>query len=347
MRTEPSLHLPISWTPLLRLTHERGRPHHDVITIAHTGEGVSRALMAPGQALELQERRSAERCRIEPTADAASGWQLVNDSPDLVCALNGQRMPRGHAAAIKPGDKLELGLLRFVIESASATRPPTTAHLGPEPAAVAQQRDASNESSDFDLRDLARPTRPAPSAPQPRADALGMPGFIAEADAPAPGLIDDLEPALPGERLLADVGQPAPPSTPEDSVMHKLHQEFERAVRAPGELQTRLDWGTAPTTSGEAAPSLDDLRQASDKFHLLIDVLGPRPTIDALIASVHTLGDGLQLDLLDQEVLSLFAPELAAQSRARMPEITLREHHALSPDSPIRIGHPDQDESPP
>ena len=87
MRTEPSLHLPISWTPLLRLTHERGRPHHDVITIAHTGEGVSRALMAPGQALELQERRSAERCRIEPTADAASGWQLVNDSPDLVCGV--------------------------------------------------------------------------------------------------------------------------------------------------------------------------------------------------------------------------------------------------------------------
>lgn len=347
MRTEPLLHLPTGWTPLLRLTHERGRRCHDAIaiTIAHAGEDVSRAVMAAGPALELQQRRSAERCRIEPAPDAGCGWQLVNDSPGIVCALNGQRIRRGHAVSIANGDVLELGLLRFVIESAGAT-PPTSAHLGREPAAVVRQHDASSESSEFDLRDLARPIRPAAAMPRGRAHSLGMPGFVADGDAPAPELIDDLGPTLPQERLLADVGQAAPPSTPEDSVMHKLLQEFERAVRAPGELLTRLDWGTGLSTSDGTAPSLDDLREASVKFHLLRDVLQPRADIDALIASVRTLGDGLRLDLLDQEILSLFAPELVAHRRARMPELTLREHHALSPDSPIRIGRPGQDDLP-
>jgi hypothetical protein len=39
-----------------------------------------------------------------------------------------------------------------------------------------------------------------------------------------------------------------------------------------------------------------------------------------------------------EDVLGLFAPELAREAKPPLPSLTRREHHDLSPDSHVRIG---------
>ena len=341
---------PRAWMPRLRMTHCRGRPHHAILSIGLTGQDMKRALELDERAPGFQELRSAERCRIEPRDATTNGcWQLANDGLGVVCALNGRRIRRGQSTPIIPGDELELGLLRFVIEAVELGTQTTRRGVprASEDAAFTAEPDAaSNAGPDLDLHDLAGTATLREALTDPPQDILGIPGFALTATRASAHCLEESS-LLPVEAL----GLPSPSATSpdpfepteaprEDDVMGLLHREFERAVRAPAELHTRSGWSTPAVRGGEAAPNLDQLTQSSDRFHLLRDVLQHRAHIDDAIAHIDTLGSAASLAAIgDEEVLSLFAPELARLAPRKLPELTRREHHGLSPDSPVRIGH--------
>lgn len=122
-------------------------------------------------------------------------------------------------------------------------------------------------------------------------------------------------------------------------LLDALHDEFVRAVRDPGQLSGRSDWRGFVPPGAAPAPTLDALRAQARRYPLLRDILQPREAIDRTLDRFATL---VPPDLLDahrpDEVLGLFAPELVRTSNAPLPSLTRREHHALSPDSHLRIG---------
>lgn len=166
----------------------------------------------------------------------------------------------------------------------------------------------------------------AGAQPSPVADVLA--GLLGDAPAAAP--------ARPAARWASPPprgeGRPA-------SLLDELHEEFVRVVRDPAQLAGRVDWEGLLASGNEAAPTLDELRKQAEPYPLLRDILLPREGIDRIIEDFEPL---VRSGLLDQEVpedvLGLFAPELARDSRAPLPSLTRQEHHDLSPDSHIQLG---------
>lgn len=329
-----------AWTPTLRLTHCRGRERHGALPVEARGQGLAHAIALEDRPLDSRQARHRERCRIEPDDFVPGQWRLANDSPDLTCTLNGSRVRPGQAVPIAPGDELEVGLLRFLIEA-----------TGPEPAATVEEEGpssidstraapvasaASTEALLFDLRDLAHPS-PASSA---HLDRGAIPRLEASFDILGSRLIDGVARARPTPPVAGHpLDAPANTRMNDEDVMRVLHFEYERAVRSPSELRTRSDWNEAAISTGPPAPSFDQLVTSGADFHLLRDVLLPRADIDEVIDDIDSLGaTGTLQALHDEEVLSLFAPDLATSDARRAPDLTRREHHAVSLDSPVQIG---------
>lgn len=159
---------------------------------------------------------------------------------------------------------------------------------------------------------------------------MGMPGLSADSGAGA---------CIAWPELAGTVERPPGGS----DILHALNLEFERAVCSPAEIQTHGTWvpGTPVSPAAHTSPDLEHLVDSSDHALLLRDVLDKRASIDEAMASIGALDGDVALPLVrDEEVLSLFAPALATAADAKVPELTRREHHALSPDSPVHLGHP-------
>lgn len=326
----------------LRLTHSGGDARDGAILIPATGRGVADALQLCGERQSEAQWRVANLCRIA-WIDAAAGWQLRNGSHALMCVRNGERVRVGLAVPIAVGDTLELGLLRFAVESGEGG----AVTAGQVPAAPT--RPVEHASSAFDLRDLAaRGGESGSLDPEAdmQADPFGMLGIARAQSRPTADVLSELlgESLRPALRALpwASKAVPAsPPSAPDGPVplLDELHDEFVRVVRDPDQLSGRTDWEGFLAFGGEPAPSLDELSEQAQPYALLRDILQPPEAIDRLIDHFESL---VSSGLLDTEqpddVLSLFAPELARDARTSLPSLTRREHHDLSPDSHIRIG---------
>jgi hypothetical protein len=361
----------------LRLVHSRGNARDGVLVVPSSGVGMADALELGGERLSDAQWRAANLCRIALQGDG-KGWQLVNNSQTLVCALNGERVTARRPLAVAPGDTLELGLLRFVVEAGEGAAPlaAQSGLLAPpiQPSESTGRRSAallpSGAEADaaFDLRDLAVPAGGghhvgvlddpfgvldiAGAEARPVADPLSE--LLGEARLPLPatspvGHVDLMEAApcasdRTQEGRVSAVTQRLPTlentgANPAMALFDDLHAEYVRVVRDPTQLAGRTDWEGFLAPSSERAPTLEELSREAEPYPLLRDILLAREGIDQVIDNFDPLG---RPRLLDEEgpedVLRLFAPELARNAKAPMPSLTRREHHALSPDSHMHLG---------
>lgn len=345
----------------LRLVRSHGDAVDLVLPVPPEGRGLADALELGGERLNDTQWRSANRCRIAPDGDA---WRLINESPTLVSALNGVRVVASASVTIAAGDVLELALLRFQVEPATQALPVVAATAVAVPQVVPQAMpevapNAVADAVEFDLRDLAFPAQQtgvqrAPSAADdpfgvldingaealpavdPLAELLGEdPTPQRRRDRPVPTTLKE---DAPEDRAPLLAGQPAA-ARREEALFARLHEEFVRVARDPTQLAGRTDWEGLLATGGANAPSFEDLVLKGEPFPMVLDILEPRAPIDRVIEDFDPLGRPTLLDVGDDEdILHLFAPELAGKASTAMPSLTRQEHHHLSPDSHMRLG---------
>lgn len=331
----------------LRLTHGGGEARSGALHIPAGGAGMADALALSGEQHSDAQWRLANLCRIQ--WDSGLGcWQLLNRSHTLMCARNGERVPPECPVAVAAGDVLELGLLRFVVE------PWDDPSIADEPAIAAPQAarsvtPAEHSARIFNWHDLADSSQDSgvvksqAGAPVDPFSVLGIAGAQSRStDDVLSALLGESQrverperratPAVGAERLPATLGGLA-------ALLDELHDEFVRVVRDPDQLYGRTDWEGLLASDGEPAPTLDELREQAEPYPLLRDIVQPREGIDRIIEGFEALDRSTLLDAQqDEDVLGLFAPELARNAGASLPSLTRREHHELSPDSHVRIG---------
>lgn len=343
----------------LRLTHSGGEARQGAMRIPSSGVGMADALQLCGERQSEAQWRVANMCRIG-WRNAPGGWQLTNGSFTLMCVHNGKRVEGGASVLIAPGDTLELGLLRFMVDAGADERdvepPPkgvalpalrrtadTTAHTleAAEPGILLDR-----EPPVFDLRDLAAPTGQSGSL-ESQADALadpfGMLDIAGVQSRPTADVLAELLGETPRPTASAApaalTNAPPPARDHSTALLDELHDEFVRVVRDPDQLAGRTDWEGFLAFDTEPAPSLDELRKQAEPYALLRDILQPREHIDRTIDDIEPLARSGLLDTAHPEdVLGLFAPELVRDGRTALPSLTRREHHELSPDSHVHIG---------
>lgn len=328
----------------IRLTHNGGEVRSGTLRIPASGTGMADVVALSGERHSEAQWRLANLCRIQWNHEARH-WQLLNDSHTLMCVRNGDRVPAACPVSIAEGDVLELGLLRFVVG------PGKDPAIG-DATAIAVARPGQSKApveepaSNFDLRDLAGDSQDGSAMPfqvDVPADAFSVLGIAGAQSRSTADVLSVLlgesrrherraTPVASAERLPAVPGDPA-------GLIDELHEEFVRVVRDPDQLAGRTDWEGLLAAGGEPAPTLDELSKESQAYPLLRDILQPREGIDRIIEGFEPLDRSTLLDAPNPEdVLSLFAPELAGDARASLPSLTRREHHELSPDSHVRIG---------
>lgn len=338
----------------LQLTHRNGEARSGALSIPPAGAGMADALQLCEERQSEAQWRAANLCRIA-WSESAGEWRLTNSSHTLVCVCRGERVLAGASVPIAPGDSLELGLLRFTVaQDVPANETPSGTPVFDRREVVdLEGRDQSakqaTEVQSFDLRGLAFDDRSERSEDDRvvRADALANPFGVLDIAGAQPSPAADVLAGLLGEAPLPARGRPvarsaSPPSRSNGrpaSLLDELHEEFVRVVRDPAQLAGRVDWEGLLVSGNEAAPSFEELQRQASPYPLLRDILLPREGIDQIIEDFEPL---MRSGLLDQEVhedvLGLFAPELARESRAPLPSLTRQEHHDLSPDSHIRLG---------
>lgn len=215
-------------------------------------------------------------------------------------------------------------------------------------------RGTDADAVEFDLRDLALPPSDAaghdrPGRPDDPFGALGIAGIgtPSTSDALAALLGEAVPPPadrVPDRRRTRSDATPMPiGADPETrsatALLDRLHEEFVRVVQDPTRLAGRADWqGVLASDDAQAAmPDEPGWRSASDP--LLSGIVRSRQPIDEVLQTFDPLGQAPSLDRDPRpDVLHLFAPEIARGVRAPLPGLTRREHHALSPDSPMPSG---------
>lgn len=353
----------------LRIVRSHGGSKNIVMPVPDEGCGLADALELGGERLNDAQWRSANQCRIERFG---AGWQVCNGSRTLVCVLNGRRVSADGAVALTAGDALELGLLRIEVETATAAvldassmalsaahaerlSPDTMrglayphseshAHAVPASASVA-------DAVEFDLRDLTDQPAWFGALDSLHADSLDNPfgvlGIAGAEPRPASDSLAEMlgqSPAQSANAARAPVA--AIGSRPDTAalLMSGLHDEFVRVVRDPHQLAGQADWDGVLATHSDKAPTLDELSQRAAPYALLRDILLEREGIDQIIENFDPLTPSTLLDTTAiDDVLHLFAPDLARSAKVAVPTLTRREHHEVSPDSHMQPGRLPQD----
>lgn len=299
----------------LRLVRSHGNPADAVLSVPTEGAGLGSAFALDVEAPDDEHRRQADLCRIGLQGRI---WHLSNEGHSLACALNGERVPAGAVLPVSDGDVLELGLLRFIVE-----------------VAVAAEADVAA----FDLRDLA-----------PTSNRAEDPFGALDIDGARPQTVADPLAVLLGELPLVNVRTVKEQATisptvqvtgtgSSDALFNDLHDGFVRAVRDPARLGDSTMWESGHALLDESTTNtFEDLtRHAVAAYPLVRDLLHGREKLDQTLDGFASLGSvSLEAEKPD-EVLRLFAPELAHGAKTAIPSLTRREHHALSPDSPMPV----------
>ena len=373
----------------LRLVRSHGGSKNIVVSVPLQGCGLADALELGGERLNDSEWRSANQICVER---AGAGWQMRNDSRTLVCVVNDQHVVANHPVKLVAGDAVEMGLLRFEVETHSDAAPLALSAARAEAVASSpphidpRARSATAAVADaveFDLRDLA--VQPALSGTVEFAhaasldDPFGVLGIAGAEARPAGDSLAELIEAVPvqgsmthdrRDRLplnpLQAVRATPTVSLPPDRILayapctsiaeeskgngrarpdvavlllDGLHDEFVRVVRDADQLAGHADWDDVLGASGERAPTLDELSHRAAPFPLLRDILLAREGIDQIIENFDPLTLCTLLEATEvDDVLHLFAPELARAAKAALPSLTRREHHEVSPDSYMQSG---------
>jgi hypothetical protein len=316
----------------LRLVRSHGDAAAGTLSVPAGGMGLAEALALDGRAPDESQRREADLCRM---GLREGRWRLSNQSHVLACTLNGERVPPGASIPIGHGDLLEIALLRWIVE------------LDP----------ADSGTMDLDARDPGQSAPPGKEQPddgwrnaQPLDDLFGVLDIDGARPRPQADPLAELLGEAPGaHRLPAKSATKETLQKPEsrrgrpqldaaEALLDDLHQQFVRAVRDPARLAQGAMWEGSPAPVGErTSTTLETLsREAVAAYPMVRDMLQARETIDQVLGGFDHGGATPLLDVdAPEEVLRLFAPDLAQS--VRIPSLTRREHHALSPDSPMPI----------
>lgn len=328
---------------VLRLTHSGGEARYGTMWIPPDGAGMADILHLCSEHQSVGQWGVANLCRIA-WCDEAGGWQLSNGSFTLMCACNGKRVQAGAVVPVTVGDTLEVGLLRFVLEQ-GAGEAPERMHgaLETQEGQLTVPEDGGLGSAlprVFDLYDLNGEGNADGRRIDPLVDPFGVLDIAGARSRPAA----DTLAALLDERPRLEARTTPSAGSPLDAgsagvLLDALHEEFVRVVQDPGQLSGHTLWEGFAALGAEAAPTLEELSRRAEPYPLLRDILLPREGIDQIIEAFEPLA---RSELLDpepsQDVLGMFAPELAREAKVPLPSLTRREHHDLSPDSHVRIG---------
>ena len=268
------------------------------------------------------------------------------------------------AALVLPPGTLKTGLLPSAGQGAGSAAAageeksalPDRPDLPNRPEQSEQPDDLSDDLFDlFDLRHLATPSRHMPDGPVTQSSQLDNPfGVLDIAGAerrPAGDALAELLGQLPPVAATPAVSytdaidaidaaqHEGVGAAPVDLLLSDLHAEFVRVVRDPTQLTGRIDWDSVASSGDEPPPTLDELSQLAGPYRLLRDILQPCEGIDSIIANFDSLNPSTLLgNTQTEDVLRLFAPRLAQGVKVAVPGLTRREHHDLSPDSPMNLG---------
>jgi len=316
------------------------------MSIPPAGAGMADILQPCAQHHSVGTGGVANLCRIAWGGDA-EGWQLSNGSYTLMCARNGKRVRAGAVVPVAVGDTLELGLLRFVLEQGmqevrqAPERMPVALEIQAVQLAVSEDRSMGAKSPQaFDLLDLDGRGGDDGRRIDPLADPFGVLDIAGARSRPAADTLAALLDERPrlDARPMPSAGPPLD-TEPANALLDELHEEFVRVVQDPGQLAGRTPWEGFVAFGTEAAPTLEELSRQAETYPLLRDILLPREGIDQVIEAFEPLARSGLLDAEPSpELLGMFAPELARETKVPLPSLTRREHHELSPDSHVRIG---------
>lgn len=328
---------------VLRLTHSGGEARYGTMLIPPAGAGMADILHLCSEHQRVGQWGVANLCRIA-WCDEAGEWQLSNGSYTLMCARNGKRVQAGAVVPVAVGDTLELGLLRFVLEQGAGEAPERThAVLEAPEAQPALSEDRGLGSAlprVFDLSDLDGQGSDDGQRIGPLVDPFGVLDIAGARSRPAADTLAALLDERPRleTRTTPSARQPLD-AAPASVLLDALHEEFVRVVQDPGQLSGHTLWEGFAVLGAEAAPTLEELSRRAETYPLLRDILLPREGIDQVIEAFEPLARSKLLDPEpSQDVLGMFAPELAREAKVPLPSLTRREHHDLSPDSHVRIG---------
>ncbi|MDH6168960.1 hypothetical protein M2282_004124 [Variovorax boronicumulans] len=328
---------------VLRLTHSGGEARHGTLLIPPTGASMADAFQLCAERQDGGEWSVANLCHIA-WRDEAGEWQLRNGSYTLMCACNGKRVRGGTVVPVAAGDTLELGLQRFVLEQGEE-RSPERVHAvidkQERPSAVPEDTGVKPALPHvFELRELDGCSTDNGRQIDPLGDPFGVLDIAGARSRPVTDTLAELlgERSRPEARTTPSAGPPLGVE-PTGALLGELHEEFVRVVQDPDQLSGRTDWDGFVVFGAEAAPTLEELSRQAETYPLLRDILQPREGVDQIIEEFDSLATSGLLDAEHpQDVLGLFAPELARDAKVPLPGLTRREHHDLSPDSHVRIG---------
>lgn len=257
-----------------------------------------------------------------------SDWWLLNQSPDLRCAINGSVLPQNFRVRLNDGDTLEWGLSVWHIN------PEVHVEAKPEPPALNEVTEnligLSATPLDLSWFDL----RMRPLEEEGDLFDLVMPRHC---DADRIGDMSVGDP-LPSEPMsINDVDG--------EAIFKQLHQEYLHKLSSPHLIATQSDTRAHENIlRSEVHPAspvhLEDLSRLSDPVTTLQDLVTGHLHIDEVFNGLDSLRE---MELFTEEdvpeILKLFAPgEQPTSQRAQTPpHLTRKEHHAVSVDSYYRI----------
>jgi hypothetical protein len=246
-------------------------------------------------------------------------WQVRSRGKIWVCAVNDTRLAHGETLLVKPGDRIDIGLLRFKVVTASEASLQQEEHETPVEKKAAEL---------FDLGGLANaPKWNTASDEDNPFDIVGMHiPLLDEAQQPVPNF-----PGISGvEALSADV--------PEENILSHLANEYVQAILNPDHLHQQQCGESVPDLRHSLLSHENALShgQEWEKNQSLEDFVSGKLTIQDILDRLG-IDDSQQLEVSDpsdEDVLMLFAQDIQRQKQGeRIPVRTRYDHHRVSLDS--------------
>lgn len=271
-----------------------------------------------GHPLSETEKSILQQARISFQKDIAIApvrWQIGCHGNTWVCAVNDVRLSQGAVAPVKPGDFIDIGLLRFKVITAKEAFPLRQ-----------KDEDTDEESEAFDLHRLADiQSWEALDGKIDPFEIIDIPDAASTPDS------QDTSARLAFSESMEAVA-------PEDDIFARLASEYAKVVMNPECLhhQALGEAMSEPEVPGVSHLDISDQDQEWKKDQSLEDFLLGKLTIQDIL---NRLGiDNLQqLDVPQpyEEVLKLFAQDTlhSQKQTSRIPERTRRDHYLISLDS--------------
>jgi hypothetical protein len=276
-----------------------------------------------GHPLSETEKNILRQARVSFQKDitvAPICWQVSCYGNTWVCAVNDVRLSQGDVASVRPGDCVDVGLLRFRVIPAKEAFP------------LRQKDGASGDETSevFDLNRLAdvQPWETLDGKIDPF-EIIGIPSSHSETE---------LSPDSQDFYARQAFSEPEDTEAPEEDIFARLAEEYAKVIVNPECLhQQILEEAMFEPEIPDA--SHHDMSQPDQEWRMdqsLEDFVLGKLTIQDIL---NRLGidnfQPLEVSQSTDEVLALFAQDMphSQKQTPRIPERTRRDHYLISLDS--------------